>query len=275
MKIYNKKTILLSLLVLLSLNVFAQKDKEQYELIFEDDFTKPYIDTNKWQVSSGVLKDATFLFEKAILKQENIVVKEGILNIISKRDTTLNQIFDTIKRDFFFSTGKIISKQMFPIGVKIEAKIKLPKAQGLWSAFWLYGQQDGSYNELDIFETNTNKKAITTNMYYDASGDYNKAISNFKKSYIKLFFMGYTWKYITSHFCVYTVVWDKDEIRFLIDGKEFRTVKAKNNKSSYPVSPMSVILNTAVLPHDYEKPKDDSLLPDRMQVDYIKVYQKK
>ncbi|MCH3924352.1 MAG: glycoside hydrolase family 16 protein [Bacteroidales bacterium] len=275
MKIYNKKTILLSLLVLLSLNVFAQKDKEQYELIFEDDFTKPYIDTNKWQVSSGVLKDATFLFEKAILKQENIVVKEGILNIISKRDTTLNQTFDTIKRDFFFSTGKIISKQMFPIGVKIEAKIKLPKAQGLWSAFWLYGQQDGSYNELDIFETNTNKKAITTNMYYDASGDYNKAISNFKKSYIKLFFMGYTWKYITSHFCVYTVVWDKDEIRFLIDGKEFRTVKAKNNKSSYPVSPMSVILNTAVLPHDYEKPKDDSLLPDRMQVDYIKVYQKK
>jgi beta-glucanase (GH16 family) len=53
--------------------------------------------------------------------------------------------------------------------------LKLPKAQGLWSAFWLYGQQDGSYNELDIFETNTNKKAITTNMYYDASGDYNKA----------------------------------------------------------------------------------------------------
>lgn len=275
MKIYNKITILLSLFVLLSLNVFAQKDKEQYELIFEDDFTKPYIDTNKWQVSSGVLKDATFLFEKAILKKENIVVKEGLLNIISKRDTTLNQTFDTITRDFFFSTGKIISKQMFPIGVKIEAKIKLPKAQGLWSAFWLYGQQDGSYNELDIFETNTNKKAITTNMYYDASGDYNKAISNFKKSYIKLFFMGYTWNYITSHFCVYTIVWDKDEIRFLIDGKEFRKVNAKNNKSSYPVSPMSVILNTAVLPHDYEKPKDDSALPDRMQVDYIKVYQKK
>lgn len=275
MKIYNKITILLSLFVLLSLNVFAQKDKEQYELIFEDDFTKPYLDTNKWQVSSGVLKDATFLFEKAILKKENIVVKEGLLNIISKRDTTLNQTFDTITRDFFFSTGKIISKQMFPIGVKIEAKIKLPKAQGLWSAFWLYGQQDGSYNELDIFETNTNKKAITTNMYYDASGDYNKAISNFKKSYIKLFFMGYTWNYITSHFCVYTIVWDKDEIRFLIDGKEFRKVNAKNNKSSYPVSPMSVILNTAVLPHDYEKPKDDSALPDRMQVDYIKVYQKK
>jgi hypothetical protein len=29
------------------MSVYAQKDKEQYDtLIFEDDFTKPYIDTN-------------------------------------------------------------------------------------------------------------------------------------------------------------------------------------------------------------------------------------
>lgn len=276
MKKQSEITIFLSLFFMFSMSVYAQKDEEKYTLIFEDDFSKPYLDTTKWQIITGVMKDATFPIEKAFLSQKDIMVKDGFLNVISKRDTLLSQdVGDTIKRDFFFSTGKIISKQMFPIGVKIEARIKLPKAQGLWSAFWLYGQQDGSYNELDIFETNTNKKAITTNMYYDASGDYNKAISNFKKSYIKLFFMGYTWNYITSHFCVYTIVWDKDEIRFLIDGKEFRTVKAKNNKSSYPVSPMSVILNTAVLPHDYEKPKDDSLLPDRMQVDYIKVYQKK
>lgn len=276
MKKQSEITIFLSLFFMFSMSVYAQKDEEKYTLIFEDDFSKPCLDTTKWQIITGVMKDATFPIEKAFLSQKDIMVKDGFLNVISKRDTLLSQdVGDTIKRDFFFSTGKVYSKQMFPMGVKVEARIKLPKAQGLWSAFWLYGQKDGSYNELDIFETNTNKKTITTNMYYDASGDYNKAVSRFKKSYRKLFFMGYSWKYLTSNFCTYSVIWDKDEIRFLIDGKEFRKEKAIENEDKapfYPISPMYLILNTAILPHNDEMPQTNSSLPDTMQVDYVRVY---
>lgn len=274
-----KTIIFLSLFFVLPFNDFAQKDDDKYKLVFQDDFLGHTVDTTKWQVINGIPRDFSFISQKAYHKKENIFVKDGFLNIITKSDTLKNKyVPNNTYSDFMFSTGEIWTKEMFPICGKFEARIKLPKAQGLWSAFWLYSEVENTYNELDIFETNTNKGHLTSNMFYADSGGYDKTTSHYKRSYRKLNFMGYTWDYITSHFCTYTLVWNKKEIRFYIDGKEYRKEKAMKNgklKSFYPQKPMHIIINTAVFSKDKEKPQTNTPLLDTMQVDYVRIYTEK
>src|SRR5690606_28036232 len=53
-----------------------------------------------------------------------------------------------------------------------EARIKNPKAQMMWPAFWLFGEKNSKskWNEIDCFEFGTGDGLIMTNHYQSPSG---------------------------------------------------------------------------------------------------------
>ncbi|MDR1846700.1 MAG: glycoside hydrolase family 16 protein [Bacteroidales bacterium] len=203
-----------------------------YILIFEDSFDGNELDFSKWKKRNWNLEKKSIVW----YQDENVAVENGALKIFIKREFKQDMHVgwdywhpDTVK-DFFFTTGEIESLSKFPIEGKFEARIKLPIADGLNPAFWMY--EDNPYNEVDIFEFcttpdtghyqngtwyeyyNNGISAEGTNNAYECNeswnfDDYNN--NNFWGQNLYNFLFD-------NNFRTYTFVWDKDKIEWYING---------------------------------------------------------
>lgn len=157
---------------------------------------------------------------------------------------------------------------------RIEARVKVPKGNGLWPAFWMMGAdfltgRPWPYNgEIDIMEVlgrNTLEGYSTLHApQYNGGG-------------------GYGQKYnapggvdFANGFHVWSAEWDSKGIRFRVDGVEvFYASKATVESTRGPWvfdHPFYIILNLAV-GGDFPGPVDATTpFPSRMLVDYVRVY---
>lgn len=163
-------------------------------------------------------------------------------------------------------------KKTFQYG-RIEARMKLPHTQGIWPAFWMLGTDIGtagwpSCGEIDIMEhvgfsneANTVHGTIHGPNYSGSNGigaPYNLAQS------------------VDAGYHVYAVDWRADSIKWYVDGVlYFSQTKAQvETKGNWAFAhPFYLILNNAVGGDWPGDPDGSSQFPQRMYVDYIRVYQ--
>lgn len=281
-----------------------------FTLIFEDNFDSLSLDETKWEIYIGAtnsynMQKQAFTLHKEYSQRENVELENGYLKLITRKERKDSMEFianwspyTLLKTNFEYTSSAIASKEKFPINGKFEARIQLPEAYGLWPAFWLYGEEKGEYNEIDIFEVYTSSKSLNTNYYYASEGGYNKAYNCMSRDMkriekqTKLNFDS-----LTKGFHTYTLIWDEDKIQWYIDGKLFRTVakyvqsyllgfynketyyphlqmgnKYRQNQA-FPQGNMQIMLNTAVLLPP-ESPILTKELNSAMLIDYIKVFKR-
>lgn len=254
---------------------------QQWHLAFSDDFDGNAIDTTKWYtyIPQWPNYDDKWEFgrthgkEGQIYKNENVQVKNGYLYLILKNEPSR---WYTANRAY--SSGLIYSNKNFVFKYgKFETRCKIPKGTSLWSAFWLWGG-----DEIDIFEFNT-----------DANPMFSTDIHTNEKHKNKF----YMFKDIdlSSDFHTYTLEWDENYMKWLLDGKEIRTVwgylkgrkglacgnsiKPKKYKREILMcqKPLHIIANVAVsMGGQYGGPPNKSTPKyAEMIIDYIKVYKRK
>ncbi len=73
----------------------------------------------------------------------------------------------------------------------------------------------------------------------------------------------------TKDFHIYTVEWDPDEIRWLVDGKMIHSTN-----DGIPHTPHYLILNTAVGGQWPGNPDGGTAFPQYHDIDYVRVYQR-
>jgi len=171
-----------------------------------------------------------------------------------------------------YTSSRMISmgKQEFQYG-RMEARIKLPSTQGLWPAFWMMGndfQQVGWPNngEIDImehvgFEPNTSHGALHGPGY---SGN-----TPFSGS----FNLG---EPADANYRVYAVEWTQDSISWYVDDNNFFNVSRSEVEQfgNWVFDhPFFFLMNIAVGGTWPGSPDETSSFPQRMYVDYIRVYQ--
>jgi hypothetical protein len=145
---------------------------------------------------------------------------------------------------------------------QIEGRIKIPKGQGIWPAFWLL-QSNGVWPpEIDILEG-----VDPSAMYIAQHYHYGTKDTDFTKHEGP----GYpTSTDMSLDFHRYSVDWQPDYIRWFIDGvmtQEF------TDKKNIPNKPMYILLNLAVGGSWPGYPTSATKFPARMEVDYVKVWQ--
>lgn len=282
-----------------------------YELVFEDEFMGDGLDETKWEILEGTtnsynMKKQKFHLHKEWSQRENIVVQNGILRIITQRETrpdmpfvALWEPYTILKDSFDYTSGAIASRNRFPINGRFEARIKLPSSYGLWPAFWLYGEVDGLYNEIDIFEAYTSTRTLNSNLYFSEIGGYKTASSCMKRNMRSIEKeTGIGFDSLCSDFFIYSLVWSEDRIEWYINGRLFRREPRYIRKSlfgllrneyycnnfkpnekymvnlSFPIGDMAIMLNTAVMLNG-DSPMPDTQFPAIMEIDYIRVFAKK
>lgn len=273
------KYFTLVVVLLLSLSVFSSTKKEaakkqssqnsdkEWQLVWEDNFDKDGLpDPNIWGYEVGYVrnKEAQF-YTKG--RAENARVENGCLVIEARKD---NWEGHEITSASIHTYGK---KSM--LYGRIEVKAKLPTGKGTWPAIWMLGnnfQQGTSWpdcGEIDIMENvGYDPDHIFANVH---TKKYNHSIGTGRGSSIVM-------EKPYEDFYVYTLEWDKNELRFYVDDQLYFTCKNDGTGvDAWPFDqPQYLILNLAIGgAWGGQKGIAEDLLPQKYYIDYVRVYKQK
>jgi beta-glucanase (GH16 family) len=228
-----------------------------YQLVWSDEFDDTSIDTANWNFEIG--GSGWGNHEQEYYQRDNASIENGCLVITGKKEAA---------QDKHYTSSRMTTqrKHEFLYG-RIEARIKIPVAQGFWPAFWMLGADISEVGwpasgETDIMEHINTDSLIYGTLHWDKNGHVQS---------------GDTLHSTPSSYHVYAVEWDKDSISWYIDTIKYHTVIITNgiNSTEEFRKPFFILLNFA-LGGDWPGQKIDySKLPAKMYVDYVRVYQKK
>ncbi|WP_426755045.1 glycoside hydrolase family 16 protein [Myxococcus sp. Y35] len=154
---------------------------------------------------------------------------------------------------------------------RIEARIQLPVGRGIWPAFWMLGANIASVDwpecgEIDIMEYRGQLPSIIRGSLH---GPGYSAGNNIGQEHVV------SGTRLNEGFHVYAVEWEPDRIRwFLDDTMFFEATPARLPEGARWVfdSPHFIILNVAVGGTFVGPVGRDTVFPQEMKVDYVRVY---
>lgn len=157
---------------------------------------------------------------------------------------------------------------------KIEVRAKLPKGVGLWPAIWMLGENWKEVGwplcgEIDIMEHIGFEQDSIFGTIHSKAYNHMLKTQRGKKIFIEK-------PYDTFH--VFGIEWTPSKIDFLLDGVVYNNVMNEyESKEKWPFDqPFHLKLNIAVGGMlGGMKGIDDTIFPQQMKVDYVRVYQKK
>lgn len=194
----------------------------------------------------------------------------NVLVLEARRDNPANYNCWYGRCEYTSSRMVTAGKRTFQYG-RIEARLKLPQTQGIWPAFWMLGNDIGTVGwpacgELDIMEHVGFEPMITHGAMHGPNYSGN---TPFAGTY-------YLSEQVNANYHVYAIEWNSTSVRWFVDGNLFYTVTRSQVQSlgNWVFDhPMFLILNVAVGGNWPGSPNASSVFPQRMYVDYIRVYQ--
>jgi beta-glucanase (GH16 family) len=245
-----------------------ENPENQYQLVWSDEFnTIGLPDSLKWNYDVGGNgwgnNEAQYYTDSRL---KNAEVKDGYLYI------------NAVKEDFEgkkYTSARLVSREKGDwLYGRFEIRAKLPEGRGMWPAIWMlptdwfYGGWPDS-GEIDIMEN-------LGYLPYFIVGTVQTKSYNFKQNTHKQELVPIDDCYTEFH--TYTLEWELNEIRIYVDSILYNTFK--NEGTGFQVWPFDqrfhLILNVAVGgTFGGASGIDDSIFPQSMVIDYVRVYQKK
>lgn len=247
-------------IIFLMFFVFAcsQGNGQTWKLVWSDEFDYSGLpDSAKWSNEAGMIRnnELQYYTDRRI---ENSIVENGNLLLIGRKEgyKSAGYTSASLKTDGKFS---------WTYG-RLEARMKLPKGQGMWPAFWMLGQNIHQVGwprcgEIDIMEHINNEDTVYGTLHWHNE----KHISDGTKIQCD-----------PEKFHSYAIEWDKESLKWFLDGVKYHEVSIKDslNSTSEFHKPFYLILNLAIGGDWPENPDDTTIFPDTVTVDYVRVYQK-
>jgi len=277
MKLHRRFLLYCGLLLLASLFAHAQAanhppSSSPWTLVWSDEFNGPdgsAPDSSKWVLETGGGGWGNNELEYYTVRPKNASLHDGNLVIKAIQEKYTGP--DGVTRDYTSARLKTQGKFAQDYG-RFEARIKIPRGQGIWPAFWMLGTDIDKASwptcgEIDIME-NIGKEPSTVHGTIHGpgySGD--KGIGDpFSLPAGHLF---------ADEFHIYAVEWEPEAIRFYVDDHLYSTRTPadlpKGTKWVYD-HPFFLLLNVAVGGSWPGNPDATSTYPQAMLVDYVHVY---
>jgi beta-glucanase (GH16 family) len=212
-----------------------------------DEFEGTQLDPAKWLAQNIAWPHNN---EQQYYSPANARVGNGVLTITAEARPQGGRSYTSarIETDDRFS-------QLFG---RFEARLKLPRTQSLWPAFWLL-PQDGTWPpEIDIMELlgHEPNKVYFTNHWGVYPNNQNYGTS-------------FTGPDFSQDFHTFTVDWEPGVLDFYVDG-----IKRSTHTSQVPSKPMFVILNVAVGGIWPGYPDSTTRLPQYMVAEWVRAYKR-
>lgn len=235
-----------------------------YTLVWNDEFSGRTVNSNDWAMETGNNGGwGNNELQNYTGRSENVFVSNGNL-IIEARAESLG--------GHNYTSTRMITKdrQKFKFG-RVDIRAKLPKGKGIWPALWMLGNNIDlvgwpKCGEIDIMEIigSEPSKVHGTVHFPNATG-----AANFRGASYTLSPGSFD-----QEFHVYSLIWEQDLIKILVDDKQYFQISKTEIGSTYPFNAdFFFIFNIAVGGNWPGSPDGTTVFPQRMVVDYVRVFQ--
>ncbi|MEP5340290.1 MAG: glycoside hydrolase family 16 protein [Algibacter sp.] len=196
-------------------------------------------------------------------RAENVTVQNGVLIITAKEEQFNGSNY---------TSAKLLTKGKFEQTYgRFEARIKLPWGQGIWPAFWLLGDDaNGSevwpdIGEIDIMEY---IGSHPTKVFGTVHGPGYSGAEGITKSFeLKD-------DRFDTGFHIFGIEWGPDYINYYVDDVLYNQITPEDVPGEWVFNrgPFYIILNVAVGGALPGSPNAETVFPQNMLVDYVRVY---
>lgn len=234
------------------------------KLVWQDEFNGTTLNTGDWNFEIGTGNSGWGNNELQYYRSENTTVSNGRLVIEAKKENINSSQYTssrlTTQNKFDFKYGRV------------DIRAIMPEGKGLWPALWMLGSNFNSVGwpfcgEIDIMEmigggSNDSRTHGTihwsdnSNQYASFGGD--RALSSGK---------------LIDEFHVYTISWDASSITWYLDDVQYHTVDTSPSHMDEFRSNFFFIFNVAVGGNWPGNPDSSTQFPQKMVVDYVRVFQ--
>ena len=228
-----------------------------YNLTWQEEFDGSTLNTNDWNYETGNHGWGNNELQNYQSGTNNATVSNGKLVIEAREENG------------GYTSARLTTqgKQSFKYG-RIDIRAKLPYGQGIWPALWMLGDNINtvswpSCGEIDIMEM-VGHDANTTHgtIHWDQNGHNYQGGHRTISSGI-----------LADEFHVYTIIWDANQIKWFLDDVEFYSMNTSAAAFSAFDNNFFFIMNVAVGGNWPGYPDATTTFPQRMIVDYIRVFQ--
>ena len=260
-----------------------QEPADDWQLVWYDEFDGEALDEDKWSPNIWPPRKVNDEDQAYTGREKNIRLEDGMLVIEAHKEDyegaeyTSGRIHTAGKGDFLYG--------------RFEMRAKLPSGQGTWPAFWMLptdpfryatncseGEWQGN-NDCDAWP-NSGEIDILEHVGYQMDHIHG-TVHNEAYYWVK-------WEQrkgrilidgVDDDFHVYALEWTPERIDAYVDGAHYFTYMNEGTGwNAWPYDhPFHLILNIAVggVWGRAGGPIDDSIFPQRMLVDYVRVYERR
>jgi beta-glucanase (GH16 family) len=244
----------------------------KWDLVWSDEFDSAdgsLPDAKKWKHDIGGNGWGNHELEYYTNRTANASVRAGKLEITARREDYTGS--DRVARQY--TSARLKTQEIFAQAYgRFVARIKIPRGQGIWPAFWMLGddiENNGwpACGEIDVME-NVGKEPATIHGSLHGpgySGD---------QDFTSIFHLPGGPKF-ADDFHEFSAEWELNVVRFSVDEHqyaEFRPARLPAGKKWVFDHPFFILLNVAV-GGDWPGPPDaNTQFPQTMLVDYVRVY---
>ena len=260
-----------------------QEPSPEWELVWRDEFDGDELDAAKWSPNIWPARKVNDEDQAYTGREKNLRVEDGMLVIEAHREDyegasyTSGRVHSAGKGDFLYG--------------RFEVRAKLPSGQGTWPAIWMLPSDPYRYStsceegedwqgsascdawpnsgEIDIMEhvgyqMNHVHGTVHNEAYYWIKWEQRKG---------RILLDG-----VEEDFHVYSLEWSPERIAICVDAAHYVTYLTEGTGwNAWPYDPaFHLLLNIAVggFWGRAGGPIDDTIFPQRMLVDYVRVYRR-
>jgi len=232
-------------------------------LVWSDEFSGKTIDPLVWNYDIGGSGWGNNELEYYTNSSKNAFVTNGYLVIEARKETYKTNNY---------TSARLLSKdkKSFTYG-RIDFRAKLPKGQGIWPALWMLGSNISTKSwpacgEIDIMELLGHEPQKTYGtIHWGAAGGPSTHIGGNYSLNSQTF---------SDRFHVFSLLWETNKLSFLIDNIPFFSADKSQVNGDFPFDkPFFFIMNVAVGGNWPGNPDTTTIFPQRMIVDYVRVFQ--
>lgn len=195
-------------------------------------------------------------------RPENVVVEDGMLKI-----TAIQEAFEGSG----YTSARLLTQGLFEQKYgRFEARMKLPYGKGMWPAFWLLGANIDEISwpfcgEIDVMENGGSKPTIVSGAVHGPGYSGGNAIV---KQY------EFSNSRVDSEFHVYGIEWGPGYINYYVDDVLYNQITPEDVTGDWVFDngPFFIIINLAVGGAFDGNPNENTVFPQTMYVDYVRVY---
>jgi beta-glucanase (GH16 family) len=270
------KSSIIACFVGLSLNTFLSCDLDETQtvtnfnnLVAEDNFDvdgAPNPDIWSYEIGDGTAQGIPGWGNNELQfytdREENVKVENGLL-LITARQEQFNGAGYTSAR--LITKGKLETQYG-----RVEARIRLPYGQGMWPAFWMLGDDNNgteiwpNIGEIDIMENRGQEPTKIVGSVHGPGYSGGNAVSKDYELENDRFDTG---------FHVFGIEWGPNYVNYYVDDVLYNQITPNDVPGEWVFNrPFYIILNLAVGGDFVGSPNAQTVFPQTMLVDYVRIY---